>query len=101
MELGLREGAGDGFCFREDDERPSDAHPTARGARTQTSWAAAELGRARLRAGGLGRAIARLGRMRKRSARMGRDPYLLLGLGFLAYTVKFVNCFTHFQKHFL
>ena len=34
-------------------------------------------------------------------AEMGRGPVLLLGLGFLAYTVKFVNCFTHFQKHFL
>ena len=35
------------------------------------------------------------------SAKMGRGPVLLLGLGFSAYTVKFVNCFTHFQKHFL
>ena len=101
MELGLREGAGDGFLLSRGRRAGVRCPSDGQGARTQTSWAAAELGRAWLRAGGPGRAIARLGRTRKHSARMGRGPYLLLGLGFLAYTVKFVNCFTHFQKHFL
>ena len=58
-----------GFCSREDDGRPSDVDPTARDARTQMGWAATELGRARLRAGGLGRARARVGRTRERSTR--------------------------------
>ena len=57
-----------GFCSREDDGRPSDVDPMARDARTQMGWAAAELGRAKLRAGGLGRARARVGRTRERSA---------------------------------
>ena len=47
--LGFWEQLAGGFCSREDDGRPFDVDPTARDARTQMGWAAAELGRARLR----------------------------------------------------
>jgi len=99
--LGFRSQApaADRVLTRRNQRRAVGSDPTARIGRERLAMEQAKFGPG-------GRALSRprptlWPGTRGHCAKMGRGPVLLLGLRFSTYTVKFVICFTHFQKHFL